>query len=86
MEITLSYQTAALSYQSAALFHRGADTLFFMLAVIALVLTVSRLRQQYEMIVWSDLGSDSFQAALHSSLTPEPRCASAAANKPVGSS
>lgn len=51
MEITLSYQTAALSYQSAALFHRGAQKLFFMLAVIALVLTVSRLRQQYEMIV-----------------------------------
>lgn len=43
----------ALSYQTAALFHREAQTLFFMLAVIALVLSISRLRQPYEMIVWT---------------------------------
>lgn len=50
----------ALWCQTAALFHREAQMLFFMLAVIALVLTVSRLRQQYEMIVWT-LGETPFK-------------------------
>lgn len=50
----------ASSCQAAALFHSEA---FFMLAAIALVLSVSRLRQQYEM-------SDSFQAALRHLLLP----------------
>lgn len=48
-----THMEIALSCQTAALCHREAQMLFFMLAVIALVLTVSRLRQQDEMIVWT---------------------------------
>lgn len=55
-----THMEIALSRQTAAFFHREAQTLFFMPAVVALVLSVSRLQQQYEVIVWTS-GAIPFQ-------------------------